>query len=57
MSSPCIDICEINSSNNRCKGCWRTVEQIEQWIEYTEEEQLRIMKELEIAQWELGDIR
>lgn len=55
ISSPCIDICIMDPKLQRCKGCWRTAEHIENWIRYTEQQRIEIMEELEIQQWETGD--
>jgi predicted Fe-S protein YdhL (DUF1289 family) len=54
MNTPCINVCEIDPKLKRCRGCWRTLEQIESWIEYSPDKQLELMEELEIAQWETG---
>lgn len=54
ISSPCINICTLDPKLQRCTGCWRTTEHIEKWLFYTEDERLRIIEELEIAQAELG---
>ncbi len=29
--SPCMKICQINSSNGFCEGCFRTIEEIASW--------------------------
>ena len=54
ISSPCIDICELDPKLQRCKGCWRTTEHLENWIRYSEQQRIEIIEELEIAQWETG---
>lgn len=54
ISSPCVDICRMDPKLQRCVGCWRTIEHLENWVRYTEQQRLEIMEELEIAQWETG---
>ena len=44
--TPCIGICQIDNKTNLCIGCKRTVEQITNWINLSNEERLDIMKEL-----------
>lgn len=53
MISPCVDICEIGL-NGRCTGCFRTCEQIEHWLEYSDTQRQEIIDENEMAQWEQG---
>ena len=54
ITSPCIGVCEIDPKLQRCRGCWRTPEHLEKWIDYTESERVKIIDELEIQQWEAG---
>lgn len=44
MESPCVMICQV--INDVCIGCHRTLEQIENWTEYTDLERLEIMAEI-----------
>ncbi len=30
--SPCISICQIDESTGYCIGCWRTIDEIRDWI-------------------------
>ena len=43
ICSPCVGICKLE--NAICIGCYRTTEQIINWINYTDKERDRIMKE------------
>lgn len=43
-SSPCINICVLEYGV--CKGCKRTNKQIKNWLKYTEEKRLEIMRGL-----------
>jgi predicted Fe-S protein YdhL (DUF1289 family) len=31
ISSPCINICQMDASNGLCLGCFRTIEEITVW--------------------------
>tara|TARA_B110000967_G_C18885189_1_gene563564 strand:+ start:2096 stop:2272 length:177 start_codon:yes stop_codon:yes gene_type:complete len=46
VKSPCVDVCEINSENNFCKGCGRSIDQITQWMSYTEKERNLIIENI-----------
>ena len=44
--SPCIDICQMDSESGLCVGCGRTIEEIENWSNYTNEKKKDILKQL-----------
>jgi hypothetical protein len=46
MPSPCVKVCGNDAARGICRGCGRTLEEIETWWELGEEEQLRIMAQL-----------
>ena len=46
MPSPCVKICGYDAARDICRGCGRTLAEIERWPELDEAEQLRIMAEL-----------
>ena len=41
--SPCVRICELDK-NDVCIGCFRTSEEIENWIMYSNSEKVKILK-------------
>jgi predicted Fe-S protein YdhL (DUF1289 family) len=45
--SPCIGVCAINDSNGFCQGCYRTVEEIREWWNMTDEERDKVMGTLD----------
>lgn len=45
IDSPCINVCV--TEDNVCTACGRTIEEIIQWSDMTEEERTRIMEKLE----------
>ncbi len=45
--SPCIGVCAINDSNGFCQGCYRTVEEIREWWNMTDEEREKVMGTLD----------
>ena len=46
MPSPCVKVCGYDAVRDLCRGCGRTLEEIQDWWTMSEAEQLRIMAEL-----------
>ena len=42
IESPCIGVCTLNES--QCIGCFRTSNQIKNWLYYSDEERKKITK-------------
>jgi len=36
IPSPCISVCQIDSSSQLCRGCWRTLDEIAAWSTSTD---------------------
>ena len=47
IKSPCVGTCTLDAWERYCIGCLRTVEEIGAWRRMTEEEQSRIVEDLE----------
>ncbi|MCF8158011.1 MAG: DUF1289 domain-containing protein [Burkholderiaceae bacterium] len=45
--SPCIGVCAINDSNGFCQGCYRTVEEIREWWNMTDQDREKVMGTLD----------
>jgi len=45
IESPCVDICEL-MPNGVCSGCFRSTQEIGQWLMYSDEERRTIMADL-----------
>lgn len=43
VKSPCINICELNS-NEICKGCYRSLKEIDVWNISSDKEKKKIIK-------------
>ena len=48
MQSPCILVCQINSETRMCEGCHRTMDEIREWLRFTEEERKEIMEKVKL---------
>jgi predicted Fe-S protein YdhL (DUF1289 family) len=44
MISPCIKVCKVKS--NICIGCKRTITEIANWVQYTDQQRMKIMMDL-----------
>jgi predicted Fe-S protein YdhL (DUF1289 family) len=45
--SPCVGICIINSQTQLCDGCFRTLDEIAAWWDYTPKQKRAVLAELE----------
>jgi predicted Fe-S protein YdhL (DUF1289 family) len=46
IDSPCTDICTIDAQSNLCIGCGRTANEIADWVHYTENQKIKLLKDL-----------
>ncbi|OWV84023.1 Fe-S oxidoreductase [Rhizobium sp. N122] len=43
MQTPCIHVCSLVSATGFCAGCGRTLQEIGNWVSYSDTERSRIM--------------
>lgn len=43
IKSPCIKICEIDINTGLCKGCFRTIDEISNWMFLSDKEKENIL--------------
>lgn len=43
VDSPCIGVCTLHSSGF-CLGCWRSMDEISHWLEYSREQRIELMQ-------------
>jgi len=46
METPCEKICVVDQPSGLCRGCGRSLAEIERWSAYSDAERTRIMAEL-----------
>ena len=46
IESPCEKICIVDAASGLCRGCARSLFEIERWTAYSDSERSRIMAEL-----------
>lgn len=42
LNSPCISLCQLDS-NDVCKGCYRSAEEIRNWIYFDSAQQMAVL--------------
>jgi predicted Fe-S protein YdhL (DUF1289 family) len=46
IETPCEKICVLDPPSGLCRGCGRTLAEIERWTAYSDGERARVMTEL-----------
>jgi predicted Fe-S protein YdhL (DUF1289 family) len=46
IETPCEKICVVDQASGLCRGCGRSLSEIERWTAYSDGERSRIMAEL-----------
>lgn len=46
IESPCVSVCMINADDERCYGCFRTLDEIAAWSSLSDEQRREIMQQL-----------
>jgi len=46
VASPCIRVCVIHPAERICTGCLRTIEEITQWSQMSNEDRIALMADL-----------
>ena len=47
VASPCVNVCQIDPQTGYCMGCLRTIDEIADWLEMTNEEKQQVLDRLE----------
>ncbi len=55
ISSPCNNNCLIDYKTQLCKGCFRTIDEIVHWINYSNEQKLIVMDKVKSRKESLID--
>ncbi|MCC6136491.1 MAG: DUF1289 domain-containing protein [Candidatus Contendobacter sp.] len=45
--SPCIGVCVMNTQTQWCEGCFRTLEEIAGWWDYSPRQKLAVIAQLD----------
>lgn len=47
IQSPCVGVCTLNDATGFCQGCYRTIEEIREWWNMSDEARAKTMSELD----------
>ena len=47
VSSPCVDVCQLDFYKQVCIGCYRTLSEIERWRNMTDDERKIVIDSIE----------
>ena len=47
IQSPCVGVCTLSDTTGFCQGCDRTIEEIREWWNMTDEARAKTMSELD----------
>lgn len=50
VPSPCVSICELDEARGRCKGCYRTLQELAGWGALSDADKLVIWGRIEARQ-------
>lgn len=53
--SPCIGVCAMDESTGFCQGCFRTIEEIQQWWDLDPAARAEINEKVSLREAELFD--
>jgi predicted Fe-S protein YdhL (DUF1289 family) len=54
--SPCTSVCVLDPSTGWCRGCFRTIQEIAGWLDFTAEEKRRVVRAIAERQAMRGGI-
>jgi predicted Fe-S protein YdhL (DUF1289 family) len=46
VSSPCVNVCQMNPFTGLCRGCYRSLEEIAGWLDFSNAEKTEILERL-----------
>ena len=50
VQSPCIGVCSMDEASGYCQGCYRTIEEIKGWWDMSQQQQMKLVADLEQRQ-------
>ena len=54
VASPCISVCVIDAATGFCGGCFRTLEEIAGWIDFSAAERREVITALVVRRSQFG---
>ena len=56
VPSPCIGICTLDDTTALCDGCFRSIDEIREWMIMDKEEKLLVLEKLPLRQEQASEI-
>jgi uncharacterized protein len=47
IESPCTNLCLLDSHTRICLGCFRTIEEIISWVDFSDEHKKQVLQKVE----------
>lgn len=47
IQSPCVNVCQMNPFTGLCRGCYRTLEEIAGWLDFSVSKKREVLKRLD----------
>ena len=55
IRSPCIGVCSMDNATGFCQGCYRTIEEIQNWWEMDQQQQQETVRKATLREAALFD--
>jgi predicted Fe-S protein YdhL (DUF1289 family) len=46
VKSPCVNVCRMSDVTGYCEGCFRTIDEIAGWSQFSDDEKRRVLAAL-----------
>jgi uncharacterized protein len=50
VQSPCIGVCSMNDSTGYCYGCYRTIEEIQNWWDFDNTQKQLVLDKISLRE-------
>jgi predicted Fe-S protein YdhL (DUF1289 family) len=47
IRSPCVNVCQMNPFTGLCRGCFRTLDEIAGWLDFSVSERLEVLERID----------
>jgi predicted Fe-S protein YdhL (DUF1289 family) len=52
VPSPCINVCTISPRTGWCEGCYRTLDEIAEWSQFSVDDKRAVLARLPARRWQ-----
>ena len=54
VPAPCVKISVLDPDTRMCRGCFRSIDEVAEWVEYSPEEKLAVLERIAQRRKEAG---